>query len=94
MKEVTSIPEKPFKNREEVKAEIRRCDLMGTIFSMLSLLSALIGIISEVLNMTLGLEPMSWFLLAIVFSVNAILPAMHSVAAKHLFGVEAESKEK
>lgn len=91
---MTSIPEKPFKNRQEVKAEIRRCDLMGTVFSLLSLVSALIGIISEVLNIVLGLEPISWFLLAVVFGVNAILPAMHSVAAKHLFGIETESKEK
>jgi hypothetical protein len=93
-KEVNAIPEEPFKSRGEVKAEIRRCDIMGTIFSMFSLVCVLAGIIGEVLSMTLGLEPMSWFLLAIVFSINAIMPTIHSVAAKHLFGIDAERKEK
>jgi hypothetical protein len=36
---------------------------------------------------------MSWFLLAIVVAMNAIMPEMHSVAAKHLFGIETKSKE-
>lgn len=89
-----AIPEKPFKNLGEVKTEIRRCDSMGTIFSLLSLVCALVGIVSEILKMALVLESMSWLLLAIIFAVNAVLPAMHSVAAKHLFGIEAERREK
>jgi len=91
---VISIPETPFKNPGEVKAEIRRCDLMSTVFLLLSLVCVLLGIIGEVLVMTLGLEPMSWFLLAVVFSVNAVMPELHSVAAKHLFGIESERKDK
>ena len=92
--EVISISEgDTFKDREDVKAEIRKCGWVAGILSLLSLVFAALGIISEVLNVTLGLEPMSWFLLAIVVAVNAIMPEMHSVVAKHLFGIEAKSKE-
>ena len=83
-----------FKDHEDVKAEIRKCGWLASILSLLSLVFAAVGIIGDVLNMTLGLEPMSWFLLAIVCAVNAIMPEIHSVAAKHLFGIGTESKKK
>ena len=35
---------------------------------------------------------MSWFLRAIVAGLNAIIDHMHTVVAKHLLGMEAESK--
>ncbi len=52
--------EKPFKDREEVKAEIRRCDLMGSIFTYAGLVFASLGVIGDALNITLVLEPMIW----------------------------------
>ena len=52
----------------------------------------MIGVIGDALNITLGLESMSWFLLAIVFGLTAIVPHMRSVSAKHLFGIESERK--
>ena len=82
--------EKPFKNRDEVKADIRRCDLVGGIFTYASFVFAALGVIGDALNTTLGLEPMSWFLLAIVAGLNAIIPYMHWAVAKHLFGIESE----
>ena len=82
-----------FKDSEDVKAEIRKCGWLASILSLLSIGFAVVGIIGEVLNMTLGLEPMSWFLLAIVVAVNAVMPEMHSVAAKHLLGIESERKK-
>ena len=85
--------ERPFKDREEVKAEIRRCDLVGGIFTYAGFVFAALGVIGDALNITLGLEPMSWFLLAIVAGLNAIIPYMHWAVAKHLFGIEAESKK-
>ena len=45
------------------------------------------------MNITLGLESMSWFLLAIVAGLNAIIGHTHVVVAKHLLGVEAEAKK-
>jgi hypothetical protein len=92
-KEVKSIMEKPFQNHEEVKTEIRKCATFGNVCQWLCFLFTAIGVIGDALNMTLGLESMSWFLLAIVAGLNAIIGHVHTVVAKHLFGVEAESKK-
>lgn len=91
---VISIHEKPFKDREEVKAEIKLCGLVGSIFQYLGFLFALLGIIGDALNITLGLESMTWLLLAVFFCLNAVVPHMHLVVAKHLIGMEPESKNK
>jgi len=88
-----ALEEKPFKNREEVKAEVRLCSTVGTVFQLLSLLFAILGIIGDALNSTLGLETMSWFLLAIIVGISSVIPSMHAVVAKHLLGIEAESKK-
>jgi hypothetical protein len=37
---------------------------------------------------------MSWFLLAIFLSVSAAAPLVKSAAAKSLYGIESESKNK
>ena len=52
-----------------------------------------LGIISYSLNLTLGLEPMSWFLMAIFCMVGSIDPKMHVVADKHLLGMKTESEK-
>ena len=86
--------EKPFKDREAVKAEIRNCDLLGSISQYACFVFAALGAIGDALNITLGLEPMSWLLLAIVAGLNAIIGHTHYVVAKHLLGIESESKKK
>jgi len=88
-----ALQNQPFKNREHVKAEIRRCALAGEVVTILGLLFAVLGIISDALNTPLGLESISWFLLAISASVFAIGPTLHLVLAKHLLGIETESKK-
>jgi len=85
--------ETPFKNREEVTVEIRACDLFGGISQFVCFGFAALGVIGDALNITLGLESMSWFLLAIVAGLNAIIGHMHVVVAKHLLGIESEKKE-
>jgi len=82
--------ETPFKNREEVKAEIRACDRFGGISQYACFIFAALGVIGDALNITLGLGSMSWLLLAIVAGLNAIIGHMHVVMAKHLLGVESE----
>jgi hypothetical protein len=67
--------------------------LFGDICQYLSFTFAALGIIGGALKITLGLESMSWFLLAIVAGLNAIIGHMHTVVAKHLLGMEAESKK-
>jgi hypothetical protein len=91
---VISIPEDFFKNREEVKIEIRKCAMMSSIITFLGLVFALLGIIGDVLDITLGLESISWLLLAVFFGVIAVFPTMHSVIAKHLYGIESENKNR
>jgi len=85
---------KPFKDREEVKKEIRVWFYISLVLVCLGLLLALIGIIADALDRTLGLETMSWFLLAIFFSVSAAAPLVKSAVAKSLYGIESESKNK
>jgi hypothetical protein len=87
------LQDQPFKNREHVKAEIRRCAMASSVSSLLSFLFAAIGIIGDALNITLGLTSLSWFLLAIFAIIQAIVPTMHLVGAKHFLGIETESKK-
>jgi len=88
-----SAEDKPFKDREEVKKDIRLCAWMGEIVIFCSIGFAVLGVIGDALNITLGLETMSWLLLAIWASLIAIIPHMRSVTAKHLYGIESERKE-
>jgi hypothetical protein len=82
-----------FKNREEAKAQIRRSDLVSTIITIACFLFAALGVIGDAFDVTLVLESMSWFLLAIVAGLIAIIENMHLLVAKHLLGIEAESKK-
>jgi uncharacterized protein (DUF983 family) len=87
------LQNQPFKNREHIKAEIRRCAMASSVSSYLSVLFAALGIIGDALNTTLVLQPMIWLLLAIFAILHAIVPTIHLVVAKHLLGIEAESKK-
>ena len=84
---------KPFKNNEEVKTEIRDCDRVAGISHYACFIFAALGVIGDAVNITLGLESMSWFLLSIVAGLTAMVGHMHVVVAKHLLGIEAESKK-
>lgn len=87
------LEHQPFKNRAHVIAEIRRCALAGSIFQVISFLFAALGVIGVALNITVGLDSISWFLLAIFASLHGVVPNLHLVLAKHLLGIEAESKK-
>lgn len=92
-KEVVSISEKPWKSREDVKKEIRLCGWAGGITEFVGLVFAVLGVIGDALNITLGLESMSWFLLAIVAALLSITPNMRQMVATHLYGIESEIKK-
>jgi hypothetical protein len=88
------IPEnEAFRDREQVKIEIRNCDLFGGICQFVCFASAALGVICDALNIALGLGSMSWFLLAIVAGLNAIIGHTHVVVAKHRLGIETETKK-
>lgn len=88
-----ALEEKPFKNREDVKAEIKRCSTFATILMIILGIFAIIGVIADALNTTLGLTSMSWFLLAILAGLFAIHPQVHAVAAKQLLYMDENKKE-
>ena len=81
----------PFKNREEVKIEIRECDRFAAITQWACFICAALGVIGDAIDITLSLDSMSWFLLAIVFGLNAIISHNHTMIGKHLLGIENKS---
>ena len=58
----------PFRweSRENMKASIRTSGLWGHILWFLGVIFAILGIIGDATNATLGLEPLSWLVLAAV----------------------------
>jgi hypothetical protein len=80
-------------DRESVLAEIRYFSRLANVVMLLGFLFLALGIISDSLNITLGLEPMSWFLVAIFCMVGSINPKLHVVAGKHLLGMKTENKK-
>ncbi len=80
-------------DRESVSAEIRSFSRLANAVMLLGFLFLALGIISDSLNITVGLEPINWFLAAIFCMVGSISPKLHVVADKHLLGMETENKK-
>ena len=80
-------------DRESVSAEIRYFTRLANVVMLLGFLFLALGIISDSLNITIGLKPMSWFLTAIFCMVGSINPKLHVVADKHLLGIQPENKK-
>jgi uncharacterized membrane protein len=85
--------EKPFKNRDEVRNEISKCNIAGGFLAILGIIFAIIGVIGDALDINVILESYNWLLLAILFVVGSFGPNLHSVLAKHLYGIESENKK-
>jgi len=85
--------EKPFKNREEARAALSPMGLAGHICFLLGIVFAVLGIIGDAANATLGLEPISWLLLAIVAFLAGMPAWITWAVAMHLLGIGAESKK-
>ena len=58
--------------------------LLSRLFGVLGLIFIVLGIISEAINTSLGLEPMSWFLSAIGAFVAGIPPCIGWAVAVYL----------
>jgi len=84
---------KPFKDREHILWEIGYCGKASSYFTVLSLVFMVVGIISDLLNMKLGLTATSWLLLAVVGGVLSLAPLLHMLTAKHLLGMEVIKKD-
>ena len=87
------MAEKPFKDRDEVKARIKLCGTWINICGVLAFLLVIIGIIWRVLGrIDYGLDSTFWFLLAIFFAVTSLEPTIHLVIYKQMYGIESENK--
>jgi uncharacterized membrane protein len=62
--------------------------LVSRLFFLLGIIFALLGMISDAVDTTLGLESMSWFLLAIGVFVAGIVPCLGWVVAVYLKAAE------
>ena len=85
--------DKPFKNREHILWEIEYCNKAATYTEYLCLGFLAIGIISDLLNMKLGLGVTSWLLLAVVAGVLSMGPHLHILMARHLLGMEVIKRD-
>jgi len=63
--------------------------LISRIFFVLGIIFVVLGTISDAVDMTLGLEPMSWFLLAISVFVAGVVPCLGWAVAVYLKVVES-----
>jgi hypothetical protein len=86
--------EEPFEDREHVKKTLCTMGWAGHICCVLGAVFALLGIIGDAANATLGLEPTSWLLLAIFACVAGIPLWVIWGMSRHLLGTEAKSKKK
>jgi uncharacterized membrane protein YbaN (DUF454 family) len=80
-------------NRESVLAEIIYFSRLANVVMLLGFLFLALGIISDSLKITFGLESTSWFLVTIFCMMGSISPKLHVVAKKHLLGTETENKK-
>ena len=58
--------------------------MFARIFSILGLIFVILGIISDATNAPIGLESISWFLIAIGFFVASITPCLGWAVAVYL----------
>ena len=86
---------KPFKDREEARAALGPMGLMAHICNWLGIVFVILGVIAGAMNATLGLEPLYWFLLAIVVFMASIPFYMGLGLAWYLrtTGAKGEKKE-
>ena len=80
--------EKPFQSREEARRALGPMGLVTHICIFLGVVFALLGVIGDAANITLGLEPTSWLLLAIAACMLSIHAWLAWAVAMHLLGIE------
>ena len=85
--------DKPFKDREHILWEIGYCSKATTYTAFLCFVFMALGVISDLLNMKLGLGSTSWLLIAVVTGVLSMAPHSHVIMAKHLLGTEVIKKD-
>ena len=80
-----------MKREEIISSGGAHCD-GGFVFWFLGLVFAVIGVISDAMNITLAVESTSWLLLAVVFVLSGIASWMAWGLALHLDAMEIKDK--
>ena len=85
--------DKPYKDWEEVKEDIRRWRNANLCCIVIGLLFVVVGAAVDILDVDFFMAPNSFFLLAIFFAVVSIAPHIQVTALKSWYGVESERKK-
>lgn len=83
-----------WEDREHVKAGVGSSGLLIHICWLLGIAFAALGVIGELIDTTLGLESMSWYLLSIAAFGASIFPAIGWAVSWYLRSIEAKGKRK
>jgi hypothetical protein len=81
-----------MKREEIVAAGGAHCDGAFVLW-FFGIVFVVFGVVSDGLNVTLVLEPISWFLLAIFFGLSAAVSWITWMLAVHLDAIEAKSRK-
>lgn len=92
-KEVISMV-RHWEDREYVKSGVGSSGLLDHICWLLGIVFAVLGVIGEAIDTTLGLESMSWYLLSIAAFGASIFPAIGWAVSWYLRSIEAKGKKK
>ena len=82
-----------WEDREKIKAGLGSQGKWGHIFWFAAALFAVLGVIGDAMNITLVLQPISWFLLAIFLGLSATVSWITWMLAVHLDAIEAKRKK-
>jgi len=85
--------EKRWKDRKRIMAAGGVWTVWGGVCWILGVVFAVLGVVGEAMNITLGLEPMSWLLLAIAAFVASIPEYLGWAVAVYLSTAEAKSEK-
>ena len=85
--------EKRATNRELIASKASTWAMLGSVFWVLAIIFAILGIVADAMNATLGLEQTSWFLLAIVAMVTSGIWYLSWAVALYLRATVAKKKE-
>jgi hypothetical protein len=81
-------------DRKGTQAGVRSLGLSGHVSEFLAIVFALLGIIADAANATLGLEATTWLLLALVAFGASITSFIAWAVCWHLTAIEARSEKK
>ena len=81
-----------WEDREYLKAGIGKQGMVGHVLWFLGLLFALLGIITDGANISLGLSATSWFLLAIVIMLASITFFMGWMVSWYLVTIDRKKE--